>query len=626
MKGGYSGFTPIIPFYSQYAYYDIAVGNGWKFLNSLNGEDGLDGSDGIDGSNGSNGRHSYSNTFLPITGGFVKASKGSAYVGEEIIFTLTPLSNTKVESLILNDKTYTLDQLTLGENRTYTYKTTMVENGYVVSANFSNYTPLQSISLTASSYLVKPNETVTLSSTLSPSASQANVTYEITSGNEFATLKDNILTAISDGEVKVVAKAEGISSNEITIKISTEIVDPTVPVEKTIDELLNMEFNSYENDASATNPQNIFTVKGKIDSWYNNNSNDKEYGNFYISDLNDPSKKILVYGCTKDENHLVFDNLTGKWNFTSNFGQFKENGKEIANIGDIVTLKVKLTNYKGTNQLNAILMEIEKAPISSIKLNSTKTSLKIGESAVLSVDTEPSGGDVSEVKYEIVSGTSVELKDNTIIATSLGETKIKATLGLLSSNELTINVIDDSQETNKLEYDFTTINGWSPNDSNSYETERTYTTADGHLVITNGGVNAFSDSHGYTIGSNKASKWINDVPESILKGLNLDDLTGNPNINQNYYAAIYNNFNLEISKITITADIAKGEFSKTIWNAYLLVSTDDGATYQKYNTTVNKDNGQISADLGSKITGRFAFVLESSNGKCRINLKSLTVE
>lgn len=32
MKGGYSGFVPIVPFYSQYAYYDIAVGNGWKFL------------------------------------------------------------------------------------------------------------------------------------------------------------------------------------------------------------------------------------------------------------------------------------------------------------------------------------------------------------------------------------------------------------------------------------------------------------------------------------------------------------------------------------------------------------------------------------------------------------------
>lgn len=35
MKGGYSGFTPIIPFYSQYAYYDIAFGNGWLFLISL---------------------------------------------------------------------------------------------------------------------------------------------------------------------------------------------------------------------------------------------------------------------------------------------------------------------------------------------------------------------------------------------------------------------------------------------------------------------------------------------------------------------------------------------------------------------------------------------------------------
>lgn len=32
MKGGYSGFVPIVPFYNQFAYYDIAVGNGWKFL------------------------------------------------------------------------------------------------------------------------------------------------------------------------------------------------------------------------------------------------------------------------------------------------------------------------------------------------------------------------------------------------------------------------------------------------------------------------------------------------------------------------------------------------------------------------------------------------------------------
>lgn len=35
MKGGYSGFTPLIPFYNLYAYYDIAVGNGWLFLVTL---------------------------------------------------------------------------------------------------------------------------------------------------------------------------------------------------------------------------------------------------------------------------------------------------------------------------------------------------------------------------------------------------------------------------------------------------------------------------------------------------------------------------------------------------------------------------------------------------------------
>lgn len=35
MKGGYSGFSPFIPFYGQYAYFDIALGNGWLFLITL---------------------------------------------------------------------------------------------------------------------------------------------------------------------------------------------------------------------------------------------------------------------------------------------------------------------------------------------------------------------------------------------------------------------------------------------------------------------------------------------------------------------------------------------------------------------------------------------------------------
>lgn len=32
MKGGYSGFVSFVPFYGQYAYFDIALGNGWLFL------------------------------------------------------------------------------------------------------------------------------------------------------------------------------------------------------------------------------------------------------------------------------------------------------------------------------------------------------------------------------------------------------------------------------------------------------------------------------------------------------------------------------------------------------------------------------------------------------------------
>lgn len=35
MKGGYSGFTTIVPFYAQYAFFDIALGKGWYFLLTL---------------------------------------------------------------------------------------------------------------------------------------------------------------------------------------------------------------------------------------------------------------------------------------------------------------------------------------------------------------------------------------------------------------------------------------------------------------------------------------------------------------------------------------------------------------------------------------------------------------
>lgn len=112
----------------------------WKFLSSINGEDGEDGSDGT--LVGEDGKNAYSNTFLPLTGGYVRADKGSALEGETITFIVTPLEDTQVESLVLNEQVITLDKLTPSSNRSYTYQTTMVKNGYVVSANFSDYNPL----------------------------------------------------------------------------------------------------------------------------------------------------------------------------------------------------------------------------------------------------------------------------------------------------------------------------------------------------------------------------------------------------------------------------------------------------------------------------------------------------
>ena len=81
-------------------------------------------------------------------------------------------------------------------------------------------TPLESISLTATATEINVDDTTRLNAELLPAGATGDVVYEITEGNEFATLEGNVLTGTAEGTVKVVAKVGDITSNEVTITIN----------------------------------------------------------------------------------------------------------------------------------------------------------------------------------------------------------------------------------------------------------------------------------------------------------------------------------------------------------------------------------------------------------------------
>ena len=85
--------------------------------------------------------------------------------------------------------------------------------------------PLESISLTATATEINVGDRTRLNADLLPAGATGDVVYEITEGNEFATLEGNVLTGTAEGTVKVVAKVGDITSNEVTITINPAPTD-----------------------------------------------------------------------------------------------------------------------------------------------------------------------------------------------------------------------------------------------------------------------------------------------------------------------------------------------------------------------------------------------------------------
>ena len=108
----------------------------WTLVMNIKGEDGQDGEDGSNGSNGSDGQDgqtAWSNTILPVEGGYITSNVGSAIAGEEVTFTFVPTedSTSKDVSFVWDIKNN--GNVVYSSAGLETTAIKMMEGGFVVS-------------------------------------------------------------------------------------------------------------------------------------------------------------------------------------------------------------------------------------------------------------------------------------------------------------------------------------------------------------------------------------------------------------------------------------------------------------------------------------------------------------
>ena len=247
--------------------------DGWKLKMNIQGEDGEDGKDGHNGSNGSTGPKgdtAWSNTILPTTGGNIGVNLGSAVEGSEVIFTFEPDDNYSLAEVTLNgEKITNIDAPVEG---VYSYKTTMVKNGFVVAAKFEASDKVGTTSYFENGVLYTGGKVDAFGNVIEKGQAQTgDDSPKFSSGDgltaESALVIDDINNIYSLGKesiaetgAKYFELAKGLSSNENKVTINTDTINNLF--EGKTGQEKEVFLNLGENNVDLPNSGNAYAVSG----------------------------------------------------------------------------------------------------------------------------------------------------------------------------------------------------------------------------------------------------------------------------------------------------------------------------------------------------------------------------
>lgn len=195
---------------------------------------------------------------------------------------------------------------------------------------------------------LKVGDNVTLTASLT-NVETATVVWSI-ENEEIATINSETgeVVAVKPGSTVVTATitVDGVEYKD-TVIINVLYSEPE-PIVIGVADILNTE----------ADPTVLYRVTGKIAALGQGETGADKYGNIHITDLKDPSAKILVYGSTFTETALVFNGQTGEYKFTNPQDFLTNEQSSALKVGDVVELLVFRLDYNTTKELNGIFTKV----------------------------------------------------------------------------------------------------------------------------------------------------------------------------------------------------------------------------------------------------------------------------
>ena len=190
-----------------------------------------------------------------------------------------------------------------------------------------------------------------------------NVADEVANGKIVLTTSDSnvvsvlgqYLVAIAPGTATVSVSVTATNTDGKSLTEITDTVDVTVSsavLEKNVIVSTVAEIAASTDSVGSAAANQKYVITGKLAKWAKG-TDGGDYGNFSLSDLEDPTKELIVYGATAKAEALTFN--AGLYKF-SNPKDWKTNAatKDLV-VGDFVSMVVTRCDYKGTIEVNGII-------------------------------------------------------------------------------------------------------------------------------------------------------------------------------------------------------------------------------------------------------------------------------
>ncbi len=267
----------------------------------------------------------------------------------------------------------------------------------------SNATP--SISINEDDQVLSSGDSYTFTATTT-NANDATVTWT-TDTNNYGTIDSTgKFTATANGDVVITASIT-VDGTTYTDTVNVTVKDVVQPVINTaeISDLIS----------KTANDNTVVQVTGRV-----SNITNSSYGNFYLLDLNDSSKSILVYGATKDEAKLTLTDSTNGY-YTGKFTSSSSNFNNACIEGDIITMNAIFLLYGSTPEIQGVITDVNSIESLSYTGTPTKTTYDVG-------DTFSSEGLTIKAKY----GEDIEIdvtSEVTWSSLASGDTSVTGTFG-----------------------------------------------------------------------------------------------------------------------------------------------------------------------------------------------------